>query len=133
MFKQEGVETVISSGFWSPEIVFDPSPTRIPGLGVYRGHDEVRAFFEEDWFAAFPFEEWEVEVEELIDYGDQVLAMTRQRGRGASSGVAAELVLANIFTLREGEIVRFEVYRERAKALEAAGLSPAPPIPDERP
>ena len=38
------------AGIWSPEIVFDLSPSEIPGLGVYRGHEEVRAFFEADWF-----------------------------------------------------------------------------------
>jgi ketosteroid isomerase-like protein len=120
-FNQSGVETIIS-GFYSPEIVFDFSPTDIPGLGVYRGYDEIRTFFEEDWFGAFPFEEWEVEVEELIDHGDQVIAMLRQRGRGGSSGAAAELEFASISTLRDGEIVRIEFYLGREKVLEAAGL-----------
>jgi ketosteroid isomerase-like protein len=122
VFNQRGAETVISSGLWSPEVVFDPSPTGIPGLGVYRGYDEIRRFFEQDWFAVFPLEGWELEVEELIDHGDQVVVISRQRGRGASSGVMAELELGNIFTLRDGEIVRFVIYRDRNKALEAAGL-----------
>jgi ketosteroid isomerase-like protein len=123
-FSRGGVEAVISGGFWSPEIVFDPSETGIPGLGVYRGSDEVRFFFEDDWFRAFPFEEWEIEFEELIDAGgDQVFAMSRQHGRGATSGAGAELELANIFTLRDGEVVRVDLYRDREKALEAAGLS----------
>src|SRR5438477_14117 len=60
LFNEGGPDAVIGAGIWSPEIVFDFSPSEIPGLGVYRGHDEVRAFFEEDWFGAFPFEEWEV-------------------------------------------------------------------------
>jgi ketosteroid isomerase-like protein len=86
-FSRGGVEAVISGGFWSPEIVFDPSETGIPGLGVYRGSDEVRLFFEDDWFRAFPFEEWEIEFEELIDAGgDQVFAVSRQRGRGQPAG-----------------------------------------------
>ena len=38
------------------------------------------------------------------------------------SGAEAELELANIFTLRDGEIVRLELYRDRANALEAAGM-----------
>jgi ketosteroid isomerase-like protein len=122
VFNRSGAETVVSSGLWSPEVVFDPSPTGIPGLGVYRGYDEVRSFFQDDWFQTFPFEEWELEVEELIDHGDRVIAMSRQRGRGASSGVVAELELANVFTLRDGKIVGFEIYRDREKALEAAGL-----------
>ena len=121
-FNQGGVEAVISGGFWSPEMVFDPSPTGIPGLGVYRGVDEIGKFFEEDWFGAFPFEEWEIHVEELIDHGDQVIAMSRQRGRGAGSGAGAELELTNLITLREGEVVRIVLYRDRDEALKAAGL-----------
>ncbi len=120
-FNREGVEA-FASRLFSPEFVFDASRAGIPGVGVYRGSDQVGAFFEKDWFGAFPFEEWEVEVEELIDRGDRVIVMSRQRGRGASSGVAAELELGNIFTLRDGEIVRVELYSDREKALEAAGL-----------
>ncbi len=121
-FNQGGVEAVISGGFWSPDVVLDLSPTGIPGVGVYRGHDEIKAFFEEDWFRAFPFEEWEVEIADLTDHGDQVVFMSLQRGRGASSGAAAQLELGNIFTLRDGEIVRMEVHPDRETALEAAGL-----------
>ena len=123
VFIEGGPEAVISAGIWSPKIVFDFSPSDIPGLGVYRGHDEVRAFFEEDWFGAFPFEEWEVEVDELVIHGDQVIAISRQRGRGGSSGAAAELEQGIIFTLRDGEVVRAEIYGDPEKALEAAGLS----------
>ena len=122
LFNEGGPEAVIRAGFWSPEIVFDFSPSEIPGLGVYRGHDEVRAFFEEDWFGAFPFEEWEIVLDRLIDHGDQVIAVHHQRGLGASSGAAAELELAQICTLRGGEVVRVETYLDRKRALEA-GLS----------
>jgi ketosteroid isomerase-like protein len=121
-FNQDGVEAVVTGGFWSHEIVFDFTPAGIPGLGVYRGYAEIRRFFEEDWFGAFPFEEWELEVEELIDHGEQVIAILRQRGRGTSSGVAAEIGFTNITTLRDGEIARNDFYLDREKALEAAGL-----------
>ena len=103
--------------------MWDFSPSGIPGLGVYRGYDEVRSFFADDWFQAFPFEEWELDLDELIDNGDQVIAIARQRGRGATSGVGAELEQAHILTLRDGEVVRIESYLDREKALEAAGLS----------
>jgi ketosteroid isomerase-like protein len=123
VFNRGGAEAVISEGLWSPELVWDFSPSGIPGLGVYRGHDEVKSFFADDWFQAFPFEEWEVELDQLIDNGDQVIAIARQRGRGATSGVGAELEQAHIFTLRDGELVQAESYLDREKALEAAGLS----------
>jgi ketosteroid isomerase-like protein len=121
-FNRGGPEAVISEGLWSPELVWDFSQSGIPGLGVYRGYDEVRSFFADDWFQAFPFEEWEVELDELIDNGDKVIAIARQRGRGATSGVGTELEQAHIFTLRDGEVVRAESYPDREKALEAAGL-----------
>ena len=117
LFNEGGPEAVISAGIWSPEIVWDLSPSEIPGLGVYRGHDEVRAFFDEDWF-----EEWEVVLDQLVDHGDQVIAVHHQRGLGASSGAAAELKQGIINTLHDGEIVRVEVYGDPAKALKAAGL-----------
>ena len=123
LFNEGGPEAVIGAGFWSPEIVFDFSPSEIPGLGVYRGHDEVRAFFEEDWFGAFPFEEWEIVLDQLIDHGDQVIAIHHQRGLGASSGAAAELEQGIIFTLCDGATVRAEIYGDPEKAIEAAGLS----------
>ena len=122
-FNEGGPEAAIAAGGWSPDLVFDFSPSEIPGLGVYRGHDEVRAFFEEDWFAAFPFEEWEVVLDELIDNGDQVIAMHHQRGLGASSGAATQAEQGMIYTLRGGQIVRVEIYGDQKKALEAAGLS----------
>jgi ketosteroid isomerase-like protein len=122
-FNRGGPEAVINEGLWPPELVWDFSPSGIPGLGVYTGFDEIRTFFEKDWFAAFPFDEWKVELDELIDNGDQVIAVSRQRGRGASSGVGAELEQAFIITVGDGEIVRVESYLDRDKAFEAAGLS----------
>ena len=123
VFNRDGTEAVISGGFLSPDYVWDTTPSGIPGLGVYRGYDEVRSAFEDNWFKAFPFEEWEIYVEELIDHRDQVIAMTRQRGRGAGSGVTAELEQAHVFTLRnDGKVVRCDSYLDRKKAFEAAGL-----------
>jgi hypothetical protein len=75
---------------WDSEIVSNMSPTGIPGLGTYRGFDELRSFFE-DWFSTLPFDEWEQEVEEVIDCGEQVVVLTRQRGRGSASGAGVEL------------------------------------------
>ena len=122
-FNRGGAAAVISGGFLSNEIVFDASRSGIPGLGTIRGRDEVRAFFEEDWFSAFPFEEWEIHIDEPIDHGNQVIFTSRQRGRGASSGATTALELGNIFTVRNGEIVRMEIFVPPEAALEAAGLS----------
>ncbi len=76
-----------------------------------------------DWFSAFEFDEWELEVEELFGSGDRVVSMVRQRGRGASSGAEVGVDFAQLVTLRAGKIVRINNYLDRSKALEAAGLS----------
>jgi ketosteroid isomerase-like protein len=107
---------------WDPEIVWNMSPTGIPGLGTYRGFDELRSFFE-DWFGAFPFDEWEQELDEVIDCGEQtVVALTRQRGHGSTSGAVTELEYAQVIKLRGGKVVEVDIYLDRARALEAAGL-----------
>jgi ketosteroid isomerase-like protein len=122
-FNRGGVDACVSEGLWSPEIVWDATPSGIPGIGAYRGHEEVKRFFEDDWFRTFPFGEWEVELEEVLDAGDRVFAMCRQHGRGASSGAVAELELAQIATVRDGQVVRVDSYLDRGKALEAVGLA----------
>jgi ketosteroid isomerase-like protein len=119
-FSRAGWEPLIGT-VWAPEIVWDMTPARIPGLGTYHGYDELRSFFE-DWFSTFPLEEWEQDVEEVLDCGEQVVVLTRQRGRGSASGAVAELEYAQVITLRDGKIVRVNVYMDRDLALEAAGL-----------
>ena len=47
LVNEVGTDAFIGGNFWSDDWVFDASGTGIPGLGVYRGHDEIRAFFEE--------------------------------------------------------------------------------------
>jgi ketosteroid isomerase-like protein len=63
--------------------------------------------------------------EEIVDAGDdRVLVWVRFRGRGRGSGTpVADFSGAQVFTLREGKVVRLELFTNRAKALEAAGLS----------
>jgi hypothetical protein len=122
-FNRGGPVAVRRAGFLASEVVFDGTRAEVPGVGVFRGIDEVTTFFEKDWFAAFPFEDWEIQIEEPIDNGDQVIVTSRQQGRGASSGAGTALTLGNVFTLRRGEIVRIQIFRRPEEALEAAGLS----------
>ena len=123
-FNEGGQPAVESAGLLANEVVFDGTRSGIPGVGVIRGIDEVRGFFEEDWFAAFPFEDWEIHIEEPIDKGDQVIVTSRQQGRGASSGAqGSELTLGNVFTVHNAEIVRIQVFGRPEDALESAGLS----------
>jgi hypothetical protein len=57
------------------------------------------------------------------DLGDRVLAFGRFRIRARGTGVDTDFPVAGIATYRDGKLVRWEDFRERRLALEAAGLS----------
>jgi ketosteroid isomerase-like protein len=63
-----------------------------------------------------------IDVLELFDGGDVVVAsvLFRTQGRGSQSELVQEG--AHIWTLREGKVARFEWGRDLSAALEAAGL-----------
>jgi ketosteroid isomerase-like protein len=62
--------------------------------------------------------------ERITDLGDdRVLVLSRHTAKGKTSGLPYDHELGDLFTLRDGKIVRFVSYWDRAEALEAAGLS----------
>jgi ketosteroid isomerase-like protein len=88
--------------------------------GTYRGHAEVKDVIRRTWEV---YDEFQVEVEELIDAGDSVVALGAAHVRGALSGASAVQPGFTIVTpVRDGRIVAFRVYYDRAEAFEAVGL-----------
>jgi ketosteroid isomerase-like protein len=129
---QENVEIVRRCyGFWTdrdfspfselahPDVVIDLS-RNVFNPGVHRGLDGFRHMIEQvdEMWGSF-----QIEPEEFIDAGDNVFVASRISGRGRGGGVEAEMRAFAIWTLREGKVSRFRGgYRDRAEALEAAGL-----------
>jgi ketosteroid isomerase-like protein len=104
--------------------VLDPEiewrePPESPGAGVYHGHDGVRRSYA-SWTGNWA--DYRLEVEELIDAGDAVMARCRQRVRAKTSGVEIEQPLFGAWSLRDGTVVRMRMYHDEHEALEAAGL-----------
>jgi ketosteroid isomerase-like protein len=66
--------------------------------------------------------DYSVTIEELIDRGNHVIALVRQRGRGRQSGVDANLTSAGLYTLRGGKVIRCEHFDTVEQALHAASL-----------
>ncbi len=97
--------------------------------GTYRGREQIRKMFEAIWEVV---EDYRVEPEELIEHGNQIVVSLRVSGRfrhtgisegmGEGVGIPAEHT-AHVLTIRNGKIVRNHVCRDKARALEAAGLS----------
>jgi uncharacterized protein len=103
-----------------PEIEWTFAQGLRPGVdAVYHGHEGVRRFWET---FIEPWEEITVEVEELRDSGDRVLAFVRFRAV-ARDGLTLDAPYVHVLTFRESRILRFEAFDNRDDALEAAGLS----------
>jgi|SRR5215204_899646 len=117
-WERGGVDAVAE--FWHPEIDWRAAKGALDDVGVMCGVDAMRAYMN-DWLANF--DDVHVEAEELIDAGDEVVAMQRVTARGKGSGVETELRYAVVNTIRDGKVVRGREYWTRAEALDAVGLS----------
>jgi ketosteroid isomerase-like protein len=91
-----------------------------PDAATHRGLEAIRGYFAQ-WSGMFAGVDFRTE--ELIDAGDKVFAWIRFSGKGITSGAPVEMEQTQIWTFRDGKVVRVEEYFERAEALEAAGLS----------
>ena len=96
------------------------TPPEVAGLGTYRGREGflefMRAWTED-------FENWSIELERLIDAGEnRVVGVLHQRAIGKASGVPIELVQGFVWELEDGRVIRMRNYLTPEDALKAAGL-----------
>ena len=105
----------------SPDFVWDMSTFQgWPEQQTYEGIEEARRFIR-DWTAAF--DDWGIEVEAIHDAGgEKVVGIVRQRGRSKSTGLPVEMLLAQVWTIRDGKETRMEMYADPAEALAALEL-----------
>src|SRR5262245_410638 len=107
--------------FIDPEAVFDWSASRGPYSGIYRGHAEIRKFWQaflEAW------DEWSVELQEVFEVNSETfLCTTFVHARGKGSGVLTEARGAQVWSVRDGKVTRATQFQSKAEALKAVGLS----------
>jgi ketosteroid isomerase-like protein len=98
-----------------PGIVWNPIE-ELPS----QGHDAVRtsvAYWRAEW------DDYEVIPEGFEAIADSVVATVRLRGRGRGSGLEIDARFYDVYTLRDGKIVRMDQFTERSEALAAVGLA----------
>jgi ketosteroid isomerase-like protein len=70
------------------------------------------------------YADFKIRVERFIDAGgDDVVVLARYTASGTVSGVPLEGEHGYVWTLRDGQAIRFRWFSSHAEALEAAGLS----------
>ena len=99
-----------------------PDPQTYPDCPQHlRGRAEFIAFceqFRDGWIDLV------YELLELIEVPDgRVVALIRHSARGRQSGVPVVFHYFALYTIRDGKVLKIEVFRHRADALQAAGLA----------
>jgi ketosteroid isomerase-like protein len=104
-----------------PEIEFFSAITRqVEGdETAWHGAAEMRQFWDE-WHSLWDLN---IEVSEVRDLGDTVVALGRMQTRGKASGVELESPVAYVFEFDEGLFRKVRAYLNLREALEAVGLS----------
>jgi ketosteroid isomerase-like protein len=86
---------------------------------VFRGHDGVREMLRDLNDA---FGEIHIEILDIRDVGDRLIAIGRTRNRGKASGVETVTPLSLVTEIRNGKTISVRGYLDPKRALEAVGL-----------
>jgi ketosteroid isomerase-like protein len=103
----------------APDVVIAQPPDQ-PDRQDYHGHDGMRQVMAE-WIGNW--DDWSLEILSAREVRDLVLATARQQGRGKASGASFDAEIAFVFTVRDEQIVLWQMFLSEQQALEAAGLS----------
>jgi ketosteroid isomerase-like protein len=120
LFNTQGVDAAVDdlACYADPNVEFHEDPA-FPEGGIYRGLEEIRGYvtgFQEHMAGH------RMELEELREVGDSVLAFLHEQATGAQSGVAVELRPCFVFSFEAGRLTRIDAYLDRDRALATVGL-----------
>lgn len=83
------------------------------------------------WLSGWEY--WRAEAEDFLDFGDYVVVLATYHGRGKGSGVEISQLGAHVFRLRDGKVVRLEIFASREKAIASVKAATADrPAPARR-
>jgi ketosteroid isomerase-like protein len=130
---QENIETVrglvaalnaadvdaMVSRFYTQDAEFTPAVQAALEGTVYRGSDEIRAYYREIYGV---WDKLRVSLGRLTDVGESVLATGTVTLRGKASGAELVAPWTFLFELANGKVRRQRNFIDRAEALRAAGL-----------
>ena len=117
-FEQEGVDA--AARFWHPQIEWRAVEGAVDDVGVIRGRDAMRRYYQ-DWIDMI--DDLRGGIEEVVhDSGETLVVVLFNSGRGRGSTVPIRGRYTVAYTIRDGLIVRGREYETPAQALEAEEL-----------
>jgi len=101
-----------------PEIEWYPiEENRTPTRGI-----DAALWNRNEWLDTW--EEHNLDLEEVIEDADDVVAHVRIKARGKGSGIETDVSFYAQFKVRDGKVAYIYHHEDRAEALKAAGLNP---------
>ena len=107
-----------AASHFSPDVEIDVTD-RVLNPAIYSGLDGAMRFRDE---IAETWDEFHVEIEDVVSAGDEVVVLVRSSGLGRASGAQVDSRAAWVAAVREQRITRLRLYRDRSRALAAVGL-----------
>ncbi len=105
---------------WAPDAVWDWSNGHGFDASVYRGRDEIRAFWQQRTAA---WEENRLEIVDLLEVDDDRVIVENVAYSRGRDGIEVEARSAWLITFQDGAQTSLTLYQTKQDALEAAGLS----------
>jgi uncharacterized protein len=123
------ISDAVGSGDWGavrryvedrfdPQVVVKPSGI-LPETEEMHGQDGAVRFLQAQTEA---FSALRLEPQEFLESGDRLLVTLRISGHARHSGIKIEFDRVHVFSYRCAQVLRMEVYANRAEALEAVGM-----------
>jgi ketosteroid isomerase-like protein len=116
---RDDVETLLEE--LDPEVEWHSALHALMGgeQTVFRGHDGVREMFRDLNEA---FDEIHIEISEIRDLGDRLVASGRTHARGEASGADVESPIALVTEFNNGKATSIRAYLDPKEAFEATAL-----------
>jgi ketosteroid isomerase-like protein len=102
---------------WAPDAIWDWSNSRGVDAGVFRGHGEIRAFWQR---FLETFDDVRVELDDVVEIEDGLLIVENVAYFQGRDGIQAQARSAWLVTIRGGEQTSLTLYQTRREAFEAA-------------
>jgi ketosteroid isomerase-like protein len=104
---------------WASDAVLDWSNSRGVEAGFYRGHGEIRAFWQR--FRA-TWDEVRFEIDDPVEVEDGLLIVENVAYMRGRDGIEVQARSAWLITMRDGETTSLTLYQTKQEALEDGGL-----------
>ena len=108
------------SDMLDPDVVWFGTRGGLDESQVLRGPQAVIDYMRE---IQEPWEQFDVEIERIIEAGDAMVVLMRETGRARHGGPEVQNETAMIFKLRHERVIEITGYLDRDEALRAAGAA----------